>query len=529
MVVTACGGTPTPQVVKETVVVQGTPQVVEKEVTKVVEKVVTATPEPAPAVEQKLRIALSQLPVNIDMTRSSSFDMIIESLIYDPLVRIGADGSPEPSSAVSWEPIDPTTWQFKLREGVKFHNGEKFDAEAVKFSLDWYLNPDVRIVYSRNLRAIKEVQVVDKYTVNIITNGPSATLVGNLAAAWMRPPKYSAEVGLDGFAKAPIGSGPFKLVEFKPDERLILERNEEYWGGAPLLETVEFVEMPEQSTRAAALEAGEVDIAADMPIDQVQRLQDAGLEIESVTESVVICVLLVNPKQREEYPFLSDKRVRQALNYAVDKEELVNALTGGYGRPAMGQYVGPDGFGYDPDFIAYEYDPDKARELLAEAGYPDGFKFTLHYPVGRYAFADEIFQALPSYLAQVGVEVELDRMENAAWEERYLANELGTTVVAPNYIPTMDVDRILTFYHPSFPRKWVEEDPKMTALIDKERSTLDPVERLKVLHEAIAYGAEMAPVIWLMFPPSVYGYSPRVHDVGFRSTKQFDLNTAYIE
>ena len=531
MVVTACGGTPAPQVVKETVVVQGTPQVVEKEVIKVVEKVVTATPEPAPEVEQKLRIALSQLPLNIDMTRSSSADVVVESLIYDPLVRMSEDGQPVPALAESWEPLDDITWQFKLREGVKFHNGEEFDADVVKFSLDWYLNPepDVRIVYSRNLRAIKEVQVVDKYTVNIITNGPSATLIGNLVWAWMRPPKYSAEVGLEGFARAPIGTGPFKLVEFKQDEDVIVERNEEYWGSTPRLETVEFVEMPEQSTRMAALEAGEVDVAENMPIDQIQRLQGAGLEIEAVVESAVTTVLLVNGKQREEYPFLSDKRVRQALNYAVNKQELVDALTGGLGRPARGQFVGPDGFGYDPDFNAYEYDPKKARDLLAEAGYPDGVAFTLSYPMGRYPFADEVLQALPSYLAQVGVTMELERMENAAWEERYLAGELATTVLVPNYNPSMDVDRALVLYHPSFPRKWVEEDPKMTALIDKERSTLDPVERLKVLHEAIAYGADMAPVIWLLSPPIIYGYSPRVHDVGFRSTRQFVLNTAYVE
>ncbi|NIN68350.1 MAG: hypothetical protein GTO63_27315, partial [Anaerolineae bacterium] len=341
---------------KETVVVEGTPQVVEKEVTKVVEVVVTATPEPTPVVEQKVRIGLSRLALNIDMTRSSNQDVIVESLIYDPLVRMGADGNPVPSSAISWEAIDPTTWQLRLREGVKFHNGEEFDADVVKFSLDWYLNPDpdVRIVYSRNLRAIKEVQIVDKYTVNIITNEPSATLAGNLVWAWMRPPKYSAEVGAEGFAQAPIGTGPFKLVEFKPDERVILERNEDYWAGAPLLETVEFVEMSEQATRMAALEAGEIDVAEDMPVDQVQRLQDAGLEIETVAQSAVQTILLVNQKQREEYPFLSDQRVRQALNYAVNKEELVDALMGGLGRPAMGQFVGPDGFGYVPDFAPYE-------------------------------------------------------------------------------------------------------------------------------------------------------------------------------
>ena len=244
--------------------------------------------------------------------------------------------------------------------------------------------------------------------------------------------------------------------------------------------------------------------------------------------SETLDILLVTPKQREEYPFLSDKRVRQALNYAVNKEEIVNALTGGYGRATQGQFVGPDGFGYDPALDPYPYDPDKARQLLAEAGYPDGFKFKLRHAANRYPYADEVWPAVAGYLAQMGVEMEVESMENAAWVELYLASELAVTDVVPNYYPTMDVDRIIAAFHSTKGRDWLLA-PEVDPLIDKQRTTLDPDERLKVLHETAVTLADQAPVIWSIFPPQIYAYSPRVHDVGFRSDGQFDLNTAYIE
>jgi peptide/nickel transport system substrate-binding protein len=519
MVVPACGPTPTPQVPAETAPVGLTPAPTS-----------APTVEPTPVVEQKLRIGLPQVGETLDATQGTHYSWIVEYLIYDPLVRMGGGGNPVPCLAESWELIEPTVWQFKLREGVTFTNGEAFDAEAVKFTLDYLTDPDHPLDYGKRfLTNYKECQIVDKNTVNIVTNSPSATLVVDLIGAFMRPPKYLAEVGAEGFAEAPVGTGPFKLVEFKPDERMVVERNEDYWGPAPLLETVEFLEMPESSTRMAALQAGEIDLAEDIPVDQVQRLQDEGLEIEGVVTCRGLGVVLSTPKQREEYPFLTDKRVRQALNYAVNKEELVNTLTAGYGRPGTGQFVGPDGFGYDPNFVGYVYDPDKARQLLAEAGYPGGFTFTMYYPIRRYPYGDVLMETLPSYLAQVGVQLELEPMENAAWQERYLANDLPTTLTGPNYDPTMDADRILGMCHSSFPRQWVEPDPQMDALIDKERSALDRDERLKALQEAGAYCADLAPMLYLIFPPSFYGYSPRVHDVGFRSDQNLDLNIAHIE
>jgi peptide/nickel transport system substrate-binding protein len=516
MVVTTCGPTATPPAPPDTPAPEQTPQLTAE-----------PTPQPTPIAEQKLRIAVMQLPVKVDETEGSSASWTVTWLVYDALVHMGTDGNPVPGLAVSWEPIDDTTWQFKLRQGVKFHNGEDFDANAVKFSLDYILNPDNAIYYARFLGTIQEVQVVDEYTVNIITNVPDATLLGALVGARIRPPKYFAEVGAERFGQAPIGTGPFKLVEFVPDQHVILERNDDYWGDVPLLDTVEFVEMTEASTRMAALEAGEVDLAQNMPVDQVQRLQDAGLEIDSEVIAETRTILLVSAKQREDYPFLSDKRVRQALNYAVDKEEIVNTLTGGYGRPCVGQFVGPDGFGYDPDFTAYQYDPDKARELLAEAGYPDGFEFKLANPVGRYTYGDDMVQAVAGYLAEIGVNVEVEPMESAAWAERYQAGELAVTVVVPNYYPTMDVDRIVGAFHSTKGRNWLQA-PEVDPLIEEERTILDPDERLQVLHQLTAALADEAPVIWVMFPPQIYGYSPRVHDVGFRSDGLFDLSKAYI-
>jgi peptide/nickel transport system substrate-binding protein len=326
-----------------------------------------------------------------------------------------------------------------------------------------------------------------------------------------------------------VGTGPYKFVEFVPDEHIVLARNEDYWSDAYLLDTIEFVEMQEDSTRMAALEAGEVDVADALPIDQAQRLESAGFVVAPVTAAEIISILLETELQREEYPFLSDQQVRQALNYAVNKQELVDALTGGYGRPTLGTFVGPDGFGYDPDFSMYEYDPDRARQMLADAGYPDGFTFRLPYAVARYAYGDEIVAAVASYLAEVGVTMVLEPMENAAWTEQYLAGELPTTLFAPNYTPTMDVDRILFICSSDFPRKWVQGNPEFDELFKQERSILDADERLPVLQAAARKCAEMAPLIFTIYPPEIYGYNTRVQNISFRSDGLFDLAGVYVD
>ncbi len=481
------------------------------------------TEVPAPPVEQKLTFGLQQIATRVDATVGSQHAWRAEFLIYDPLVRMGADGSPVAALATSWQALDDTTWEFKLREGVKFQNGEDFDAEAVKYSIDYVLNPDNNISYSRNISKITDVQVIDKNTVRIITDGPQAVLVPNLIGVMMLPPEYHADVGAEAFNKAPIGTGPYKLVEFAPDERIVLERNEDYWSDAYQLDTIEYIEMQEASTRMAALEAGEVDVVDALPIDQVARLEAAGLVAVPVTTATTVDILLETPVQREEFPFLSDQQVRQALNYAVNRQEIVDELMGGYGRPALGQFVGPDGFGYDPDFSMYEYDPAKARQMLADAGYPDGFTFTVPYPVARYPYGDDVVAVVASYLADVGVTMELEPLENAAWVEKYLAVELPTTLFAPNYDPTMDVDRILWMCSSEFPRKWVQGNPEFDALLEEERGILDAEERLPVLQAAARACAEMAPVIFTVFPPQIYAYNPDVQNIGFRSDLMFDL------
>jgi peptide/nickel transport system substrate-binding protein len=494
---------------------------------------VPQAPDPTdePEVEQILRVALRQGPETLDTTTGSQHSWKAEYLIYDALIRMGVDGKPVPSLAVTWESLDETTWQLKLREGVTFHNGEVFDAEAVKFSLDDMLNPDLNYGYARFLMpSIAEVKIVDSYTVNIITNGPVATMIPDLIGALIRPPKYFNEVGREGFAAAPIGTGPYKLVEFKPEESTTLTRNDDYWGGAYTIETIVLLEKPEQSVRMAALEAGEVDIADDVQVDQVQRLMDAGFEIEDVPLSVTITLLLSSPAQREEYPMLSDLRVRQALNYAVNKQEIVDALTGGYGSPATTGFVGPDGVGYVQNWNAYVYDADKARELLDEAGYGDGFTIKLWYPTGRYPFGDQIVEVVASYLAEVGVTLELEAMENAAWMDAYRANELPLTLFAPNYYPTYDADRVLYMCSGTFPRNWAVPDPAFDELYTQQKAALDPVEREPILQAANQYCTdEMAPILWTIFPPTVYAYSSNVHDVGFRSDGLLYLESAYIE
>ncbi|GMR11213.1 MAG: ABC transporter substrate-binding protein [Anaerolineae bacterium] len=479
-----------------------------------------------PPVEQNLRLAVLAVAETLDGLDQAQNSVRIEYQIYEPLARTGMDANLEPVLAVSWEALDATTWQLKLREGVTFHNGEEFDADSVKFSFDYVLDPDNNVRRAGWIKMIKDVQVVDKFTVNIITDGPSGLVIPALWNVNIRPAKYFAEVGAEGFAQAPVGTGPFKVVEFSQDERVVLERYDDYWGGAPLLDTVEFIEMPEQSTRMAALEAGEVDIAQDVALDQVPRLQDAGLETLSVVTTSTPTILIMNPKQADEIPALSDQRVRQALNYAVDKAAIVDSLMGGLGRVTQSQFVTPDGFGFDRDLDPYPYDPAMATQLLSDAGV-DGLTFTVYYPANRYPYGDQILEIVASYWAAIGVNVELVPMDAAEWGPKLRGGELASTLFGPGAGATGDLNDVLSAFHSTHPFGWMN-DPELDALIDAERITLDPDKRTEVLHEASAYLAELAPVVWSVWPPQTFAFRTGLHEIGF-SPNILELRTAYTE
>ena len=352
--------------------------------------------------------------------------------IFDTLVWSGTDLQIEPGLATSWTAIDDDTWEFKLREGVKFHDGSDFDAEDVKFSIERIpvvTGPTTTAIY---VRRVASVDIIDPYTVHINTDGQAATLpndfirlfiVSSDAAADYSTPETAAEGFNSGMAA--IGTGPYKYVSWEPNGDLVLDRFDDYWRGMGAWEQVIRKEIPNDSSRLAALKAGQVDVINYVSsVDYLALQRDA--EIDAVIgDSVYIMNLQLD--QREDTPMVRandgsklaenpfrDLKVRQAIDYAIDRETMVEIVLEGLGKPAN-QMMPVDFFGSNVDIPMPEYDPAKARELLADAGYPDGFQVDLYCTSDRLPGDGAICQGLGQMLTQAGITTNVNAISKTVY------------------------------------------------------------------------------------------------------------------
>ena len=294
--------------------------------------------------------------------------------IFDGLVTRTPDGQVVPEIAESWEQPDPTTYIFRLRRGVRFHDGRPLTAEDVVFTFQRILSPtglDGRQSPRLGLLGpLREVEALDDYTVRMKLASPSPVFLQLLVHTQIVPKHYIEQVGLQGFTRHPVGAGPFKFVQGRLDGDIVLERFDDYYGGSPdlppvgppPLRRVVFRMMPEPGARVAALLSGEVQIIHEVPPDAVPQLERSpGVQVKVAPGTRLYAIELNNRR-------LTDPRVRQALNYAVDWETILRELYRGYAHRVATAML-PSGFGYDPSLKPYPYDPDRARELLREAGY----------------------------------------------------------------------------------------------------------------------------------------------------------------
>jgi len=387
------------EVVKEVEVVQ-TVEVI-KEVEKVVE--VEAPDEPA----GELIVSLSTFPNSIFPPNAAERNADnVASQIFEGLTWVNDEGEVVPALAESWEiSEDGTEYTFTLRQGVKFHNGEDFDAQDVLTSYE--AGKDPINAYAYDVERTASVEVIDDYTVKLTSEEPDPLFLRFLAGSWgMVPTDYYNEVGLEGIEENPVGTGPFKFVEWVKGDRIALEAFEDYWDeGLPKLAKVTFRPIPEESTRIAAVQTGEIHIANRLPADEAQRLLGAeNVQIVRYSSDRVYYVAFNNLSSGIGTP-IEDRLVRQAMNYAVDRQAIIDALFNGYAELTTG-FVVPTNLGYDDSLEPYPYDPDKARELLAEAGYPDGFEIGMACPTGAYTNFEQVCEAIGGYLNEVGITFE---------------------------------------------------------------------------------------------------------------------------
>jgi peptide/nickel transport system substrate-binding protein len=456
------------------------------------------------AMKTTVTVALTTDATTLDPARPTvTNDTVIANYFYDYLLWRTVDGKLAPRLAESWRNVNETTWEFKLRKGVKFHNGEALTADAVKFTYDRVLNPDNKIPGRGQISTIQEVKVIDALTVHFITKAPDPTLA---SATTFRqpiiPPKYFAQVGEAKFALQPNGTGPFVFKEWVKDSRIVADANANYWGGAPKVKRVVFRPIPEYATRVALLQTGEVDLIPAVVPDQADALgRGKGIRIAK-TPTLRTMFLIMRPDR----PPLDDKRVRQAINYAINKESIVNNLLRGAGVVSKAQVVGPVFFGYNAGMAPYPFDQEKAKRLIAEAGYPNGFTLDLYTPAGRYTLDKEIAQVIAAQLARVGVQARVTPYEWGVYAKLQLDKKLGHLNLF-GFAGPYDAAGI---YHSLFVtnQPWgvgpYWSRPAIDRAVETARTKIDPAVRQQALWQASAMLREEAPVLFLHHLVEIY-------------------------
>src|SRR5690606_22047395 len=320
---------------------------------------------------QTLIVAQGADAVNLDPhTTNDQPSSRVRRQIYETLIVMGEDLNLYPGLATSWEQLDELTYEFKLREGVKFHNGETFKASDVKFTFERLLDPATAADAAFLLEVIDEIEIIDDYTIRIKTSAPFSPILAHLAhpVAAILNEKAVTEAGADYGLRVAVGTGPFRFVDWVTQSHVTLERFDDYLGEPAKVARVVIRAIPEGTVRAIELETGGVDIAYDLePIDRMRLEFNPNIEIFA-TESLSASYVGFNVQKA---PF-DNPLVRQAVNYAIDVEPLVEVIYSGQAVQAFGP-LSPKVFGAHTELEPYPYDPQKARELLAEAGYPNGF------------------------------------------------------------------------------------------------------------------------------------------------------------
>ena len=463
-------------------------------------------PARAPAQPQgELRVAIPWTPENLDPTMNlSSFRAMVGVSLFDSLVGRDAENRIVPQLAESWRLVDDVTWQLKLRRGVVFHDGEPFNAETVRFTFQRVLDPEQKSPNRANVAEIVRVEVVDDYTVNVVTRQPYAPLINRLLDFAMVPPRYVAEKGNQGMALRPVGTGPYRFVELIKDDRMVVEAFDRHWRGAPKIKRIVYKPIPEPFTRAAALRNNEVDLVTTMPPSLARELERApGIRVQRVPSSWIIYLGLNALKKP-----LSDVKVRQALNYATDVDAIIKNVLEGNGRKLEGPLT-VQMFGYDASIKGYPYDPARARKLLAEAGYPDGVEIILESPAGRYQGDKEIAEALGGQWQKAGFKPKVQVAEWGAYFKRYLAKQFQDAYVLGLGGPMQDADELYNLVS-SKGRGLYYKNERVDALFDLGRSTMDQAKRRQIYRDLQRAMVEDATWVFLLQQVDIYASRDRL-------------------
>lgn len=479
----------------------------------------SAQETPAGVSVDALRIAMQTLPTQLDPQTAVAIPMVrVYCMVFDTLVQQdwSDNGNLVPGLALSWTQVDETTLDFALRQDVVWHDGTPFTAADVKFTFDRTLQGDARL-YGSGLYPIQESIVLDDHTIRFTTPGPRGSFLFQFAdqGAGIVPAAYFQRVGYEAFQRMPIGTGPYRVTEFVPDTHVRFEVNQHYWGGTPVARTVEVRGIPEVSTRIAALLNDEIDLAMDLPPDQLVSLDgsdDFAISDVAPLNANIFAIVGSNPP-------LDRKEIRQAMSLGIDRQAIVQQLLGGYG-------VWPTGIQSTLDPLYTErpplpYDPDRAKELLGVAGYAgEEIRLAFDSP-NYYPLEQEWCQAIVSMWGDIGLNVSMSPIEASQRATIDATSDWGLFVVSVAVIA--DTSLPLNYATPTspyqklFPAGQFEE---LNALVDQAQQTVDTGQRRDLTRQAVDFLEDFVMVLVIV---TINRISASRGTIVFQETPRFGI------
>jgi peptide/nickel transport system substrate-binding protein len=440
----------------------------------------------AEAKKDTLVVAFDRRMMTLDNNETTDRSSLVlyhnwgDTLVYrDPVKR-----EMVPCLAESYKFLDPTTIEMKLRKGVSFHNGEPFNAEAVRYSMEILKDP--KTLNYGYFKVFKEVQVVDEYTVRLVSDAPNPTALEMIANMFsIYPPQYYKKVGREGFGKSPIGTGPYQFVSWKQDTEVVFKANPNYFGdpkGKARIPNLLVRIIPEEVTRVAELMTGGVDLIRGGLVspEQIPLIEkNPGLKIDS-DEILRTWYITMDSLGRSGINFFKDKRVRQAVNHAIDKNEIIETVLKGYAK-VTNSAANTLHFGYEPNVTTYPFDPAKAKKLLADAGFPNGF--TVDY----YAYRDKsVAEAISGYLTAVGIKTNMKWL-GGQWDvmdKNLAAGTVPLAYISWGSYSVFDASSILDRFFKSDNPQCYGTTPEVDKLLTEANNIVDPGKRKELYSKA---------------------------------------------
>lgn len=488
-------------------------------------------------VPQEIVVAASQ-DIGVEQLDAASYNGLIQAypMIYDSLVEYGEKGKILPSLATSWETSpDGKTYTFHLRKGVKFSDGTPFNAQAVKFSIErWRQKPEHSSITAS--KSLKNIEIVDAYTIKLHFNTSYYPILTELT--YPRPVRIISPSAVEpagdpnGKFIKPIGTGPWKVEDYIKDQQTVLVRNPNYWGDKPKLSKIVIKVVPDPQTRVLALQNGEIDLAGgrmgNIPIESLDVIKkDDSLKIQTTASSTSYFLIF-----NYDRDFFRDVRIRKAINYVIDKKSIVENLFNGIGKPAQGLFQFTVPYVTKENNQGYPYNVNKAKQLLAEAGWTDTngdgvlekdgkpFRFSLTFQIEQYPEWKPMCEAIQADLAKVGIQVDLKMLERAAYYDELWKTREYDLIIYRTYSDSWNPHGFLAgLFHTAKGKPAVAYGtPKLESLIDKVLATQNEQDRQNIYDQIFSLMYNEAVCVPLYYPDEIFVVNSQVQGFKFGAT-----------